>query len=142
MNAERVPRHGKAEAAFAGAQLSDAWLLIMSVFLALVVGSLCGWVAYVGIPLLGYFGTKMYIEWKSHNLPGHFTAVLYRYGFWSGYSRAFDRKKKLFIGDSKMANPNALRMGAIVRADAHEDAAGDGGPETRHLVYDEAELVN
>jgi hypothetical protein len=141
MNAERVPKHGKADAAFAGAQLSDAWLAIMSIFVALVVGSIFGWVAYVGIPVLGYFSTKAYIAWKTRNLPGHFRAVLYRYGLFGGYSRAFDRKKKLFVGDSNVANPNALQMGAVVRAEANENAAV-ADPEARAVEDDEVELVN
>jgi ABC-type amino acid transport system permease subunit len=140
MNAERVPKHGKAEAAFAGAQLSDAWLAIMSIFAALVVGSIFGWVAYVGIPMLGYFTTKAYIDWKSRNLPGHVGVVLYRYGLFGGYSRAFDRKKKLFVGDSKVANPNALQMGAIVRAQANEDAVA--APEASPANESEVEMVN
>lgn len=117
MSDERVPKHGKADVAFAGAQLSDAWLLIASVFVAMVAGSMFGWVAYVGVPMLGFFGTKAYIQWKSNNLPGLFRVLLYRWGV-AGFSAAFNRKKKLFIGDGKIINPSALHMGAIVRADA------------------------
>jgi hypothetical protein len=114
MSEERVPKHGKADVAFAGAQLSDAWLLIGSVFVAMVAGSMFGWVAYVGVPMVGFFGT---IQWKSNNLPGRFRVLLYRWGL-AGYSAAFNRKKKLFIGDGKIINPGALHMGAIARADA------------------------
>jgi hypothetical protein len=116
---ERVPEHGKADVAFAGAELSDAWGLIASIFIAMVAGSIFGWVAYLGIPVIGYAGTKMYIEWKSNNLSGFLGVVMYRLGI-AGYSSAFDRKQKLFIGDSKIVNPNALRMGAIVREDMAE----------------------
>jgi hypothetical protein len=117
MSAERVPRHGKADVAFAGAQLGDAWLLILSIFGALVLGSVFGWAAYIGVPLAGYFLTKTYIQWKSKNLPGHFQVLLYRVGI-MGFSSAFNRRKKLFIGDSKIVNPSALQMGAVIRADA------------------------
>lgn len=141
MNAERVPKHGKADAAFAGAQLSDAWLAIMSIFVALVAGSIFGWVAYGGIPVLGYFSTKAYIAWKTRNLPGHFRAVLYRHGLFGGYSRAFDRKRKLFLGDSKVANPNALQMGAILRAEAPANGAV-GAPEISPIEDAGAVLVN
>jgi hypothetical protein len=119
MSGERVPKHGKADVAFAGAELSDAWGLIASIFIAMVAGSIFGWMAYLGIPLIGYVGTKMYIQWKSNNLSGFLGVVLYRLGI-AGYSSAFDRKQKLFIGDSKIVNPNALRMGALVREDASE----------------------
>jgi hypothetical protein len=117
MSAERVPRHGKADVAFAGAQLGDAWFLILSVFGGLILGSMVGWSAYIGIPLAGYFVTKSYIQWKSKNLPGHFLVLLYRAGF-MGYSSAFNRRKKLFIGDSKIVNPAALQMGSVIRAEA------------------------
>jgi hypothetical protein len=120
MNAERVPRHGKADVAFAGAQLGDAWLLIGSVFVAMVLGSVIGWLAYVGIPVMGYLATKAYIRWKSNNLPGHLAVVLYRFGM-AGYSAAFNRQHKLFVGDARVINPGALQMGAIVRADAGDD---------------------
>jgi hypothetical protein len=126
MSAEHVPRYGKADVAFAGAELRDAWLLIGSVFAGMALGSVLGWAAYVGLPVLGYFGTRVYIEWKGRHLPGYFTALLYRLGV-GGYSTALDRKLKRFIGDARVVNPAALRMGAIARADVHEaatDAAG------------------
>jgi hypothetical protein len=146
MSDERVPQNGKADVAFAGAELGDAWLLIGSVFAALVFGSLFGWGAYIGIPLLGYFGTKAYIQWKSNNLPGHFTVLLYRWGL-AGYSAAFNRKKKLFIGDSKVVNPGSLHLGAIVRAEAREHDAGAGALTSTDSAEpfvedDESELVN
>lgn len=117
MSDELVPKHGKKDVAFAGAQLSDAWILIGSVFLALFVGSTVGWLAYIGIPVLGFGLTKFYIQWKSNNLPGYLRVILYRLGI-SGYSPAFNRKKKRFIGDSKVVNPSALQIGAIMRAEA------------------------
>lgn len=117
MSEERVPRHGKADVAFAGAQLKDAWFLIASVFIAMVVGSMVGWLAYVGIPMLGYIGTKAYIQWKGKRLPGHCRVILYRLGI-AGYSKALNRKKKLFIGDAKVVNPASLHMGAVARAEA------------------------
>jgi len=122
MTAEHVPRHGKAGVAFAGAELKDAWFLIASVFMGLVLGSVFGWAAYAGFPLLGYLGTKIYIDWKSRRLPGYFAELSYRLGV-SGYSSAFDRKKKLFIGDGRVVNPAALQMGAVVRAQARGGAA-------------------
>lgn len=145
MSAERVPKYGKADVAFAGAELKDAWLLIGSVFAGLVLGSLFGWAAYVGIPVLGYFGTKAYIEWKSKHLPGHFTALAYRFGV-SGYSTALNRKRKRFIGDARVVNPGSLQMGAIVRADSVSVAAVDEGTSTDFveplLEADENQLVN
>jgi hypothetical protein len=139
MNVERVPKHGKADVAFAGAQLGDAWLLIGSVFVAMVIGSIFGWLAYIGIPVLGYFLTKAYIQWKNNNLPGHLNVLLYRVGL-TGYSAAFDRKKKLFIGDSTIVNPAALRIAAVVRGDARA-ARADAGPRVPHRSDDTNEIV-
>lgn len=148
MSVERVPKHGKADVAFAGAQLGDAWFLIGSVFAAMIAGSLFGWGAYIGIPMLGYFVTKAYIQWKSNNLPGHLTVLLYRLGM-TGYSAAFDRKKKLFIGDGSIVNPGALQMGAIIRAEAQavsgepDDGTPAGAGERMPPVVDgTGELVN
>lgn len=132
MSAEKIPKHGKADVAFAGAQLGDAWLLIISVFAGMVVGSVFGWLAYVGIPVSGYFLTKAYIQWKSNNLPGYLTVLLYRVGM-TGYSHAFNRKKKLFIGDSKVVNPSALQVPSIVRLEAQKQV-GDAADETRPFV--------
>lgn len=128
MSAERVPKHGKAGVAFAGAELKDAGILIVSVFAGLILGNTFGWVAYLGLPVLGYLVTKAYIEWKGGRLPGFFVETLYRHGV-TGYSTAFDRKKKIFIGDGNVINPHALQIGALVRAHmaAAEGTAGQGG---------------
>jgi len=148
MSVERVPKHGKADVAFAGAQLGDAWLLIGSVFAALVAGSLFGWGAYIGIPLLGYVMTKAYIQWKTNHLPGHLNVLLYRLGM-TGYSVAFNRKKKLFIGDGSIVNPGALQMGAIIRAEGQaisgepdDDALAGSGKRMPPVVDGTGELVN
>ncbi|MFS2023488.1 hypothetical protein [Massilia sp. CT11-137] len=139
MSVERVPKHGKADVAFAGAQLGDAWLLIGSVFAAMVAGGIFGWVAYIGIPVLGYLLTKAYIQWKSNNLPGHLQVLLYRVGL-AGYSAAFNRKKKLFIGDSRIVNPAALQIVAVVRDDARS-ARADAGLRIPHSADDTNEVV-
>ena len=146
MTVEHVPKHGKAGVAFAGAELKDAWFLIASVFMGLVTGSVFGWAAYVGLPVLGYFGTKVYIDWKSQHLPGYFAEVSYRLGV-SGYSSAFNRKKKLFAGDGRVVNPGALQMGAAVRADARGGAtAGDADTPAGRIVIlagdDDSQPVN
>jgi hypothetical protein len=146
MSAENVPKHGKAGVAFAGVEMKDAWLLIGSTFVGLILGSLFGWIAYVGIPLLGYIGTKQYVEWKSSRLPGYFAELLYRFGV-AGYSAAFDRKQKLFIGDAKVVNPSALQLGAIVRAEANSAAAvrclgASTDSAAPHVENDQSELVD
>lgn len=146
MSAEHVPKHGKADVAFAGAELKDAWFLIGSLFLGLVLGSFFGWMAYVGLPVLGYFGTKAYIAWKGKHLPGYVTELLYRLGV-AGYSAAFDRKQKLFIGDGKVVNPCALQIGAILRVEAIGDVlVNDVDTSTDFIALpvedDEGQLVN
>jgi hypothetical protein len=146
MSAEHVPKHGKAGVAFAGAELKDAWLLIGSMFAGLAMGGLFGWVVYVGLPVLGYLGTKAYIDWKSNRLAGYLTELFYRLG-WTGYSTAFNRKKKLFIGDGKVVNPSALQMGAIVRAEASSGVAVDDVDTSTDFAaplieHDESQLVN
>lgn len=147
MSDERVPKHGKKDVAFAGAQLSDAWLFIGSVIVALFVGSTAGWAAYIGIPVLGFGLTKAYIQWKSNHLPGFLAVILYRLGI-AGYSAAFNRKKKRFVGDSKVVNPGALQIGAIVRAEAsyragpHEAADAATNFSEPPVKSDASELVS
>jgi hypothetical protein len=146
MSAEHVPQHGKADVAFAGAELKDAWLLIGSLFLGLVMGSFFGWMAYVGLPMLGYFGTKAYIAWKGKHLPGYVTELLYRLGV-TGYSAAFDRKQKRFIGDGKVVNPCALQLGAVLRAEAGGDVVMNDADTSsdfleRPVEDGESQLVN
>ena len=146
MSSEYVPKHGKADVAFAGAELKDGWLLIGSVFGGLVLGSLFGWAVYVGLPVLGYLGTKAYIDWKKNRLPGYFKELLYRLGL-SGYSAAFNRMEKRFIGDGKVVNPSAVHMGAIVRAEASIDVAVDDVDTSTDFAVplienDESQLVN
>lgn len=130
MSDEYVPKYGKKNVAFAGAELNDAWIALGSIFVGMVAGSVFGWVFYVGVPACGYALTKMYIAWKENNLPGYIAVVLYRLGF-AGYSSAFNRKQKLFIGDSKVVNPGALEMGALVRAEAGTGRVSDQ-VETSH----------
>lgn len=116
MSAEKVPKYGKADVAFAGAQLGDVWLFLGSLFFALPAGKVMGWFAYIAVPLLGFAATKAFIHWKSKHLPGHLTVVRYRNGM-GGYSSAFNRKKKLFMGDSKIVNPGAIYMTALMRVE-------------------------
>ncbi|WP_371765567.1 hypothetical protein [Massilia sp.] len=147
MSDEYVPKYGKKDVAFAGAELNDAWIALGSIFVGMVAGSVFGWVFYVGIPLCGYVLTKMYIAWKEENLPGYIAVVLYRLGI-SGYSSAFNRKQKLFIGDSKVVNPSALEMGALVRAEAAAEQLSNAVDVEGDMVTvsaeadDDRELVN
>jgi len=133
MNDELVPIHGKADVAFAGAQLSDAWPFLGSIVVGMVAGSTLGWLAYIGVPALGLALTKAYIKWKEHHLPGYLAALLYRLGV-AGYSSAFDRKAKLFIGDSHVVNPGSWQAQALVRA----GGAGSDRPADAALTTDAA----
>lgn len=131
MSDEHVPIHGKADVAFAGAQLSDAWPFLGSIVVGMVAGSTLGWLAYIGVPALGLAATKAYIKWKEHHLPGYLATLLYRLGV-AGYSSAFDRKAKLFIGDSKVVNPGNWQAQALVRA----NAAGSEASADAALIID------
>ena len=105
----RVPKNGKAGVAFAGVAIADASPLLASIFIGLVVGQFIGWVGYVGVPVAGYVVTKVYIDWKKGRLPGHLSALLYKNGLGS-YSRAFDKKNKVFVGNSSVVNPSSEKL--------------------------------
>lgn len=114
MSIHKVPRHGKAGVAFAGATMKEASPLLASIFIALFVGHMIGWMGYVGVPLLGYLMSKAYVEWKKGRLPGHMAVVLYKRGM-GGFSKAFDRPNKVFIGNSVVINPGSKKFIADVR---------------------------
>ncbi len=106
MSVHKVPKYGRAGVAFAGVALTEAAPLIASMFIGLIVGSFIGWIGYLGFPFLGYVITKVYLEWKKGRLPGYLAAMLYRYGI-SPYSKAFDKRNKIFIGNSVVINPGS-----------------------------------
>lgn len=105
----KIPRRGKAGVAFAGAEFGDALPLVASIFIALFAGNIFGMWAYVTIPALGYVVTKIHVSWKANTLPGHVATAFYTWGI-SGFSRAFDTKKKVYLGSSTIVNPGAARL--------------------------------
>jgi hypothetical protein len=122
MENHKIPRHGKAGVAFAGATLAEAAPLIASIFIALGVGYVAGWMGYLGVPLLGYIVSKSYVEWKKGRLPGHLAVVLYKRGL-VPFSRAFDKRNKVFVGNSVVINPGSKGFISAVRRP--KNAAGD-----------------
>lgn len=106
-----IPRHGKAGVAFLGVELSDAWILILSVFIGLGAGSLLqlGVKAYVGIPIGGYILNKLFVDWRSKSVPGELRNYLFRTGL-MGYTNAFKGGNVVFEGDSKVINPDSQAL--------------------------------
>lgn len=105
----KIPRHGRAGVAFLGVQLKDAVILISSVFIGLIVGKFIGFSGYVGIPVLGYFANKTYLDWKSARLPGYLRLFLFAHGI-AGYSSAFKQRNTIYIGDGVVINPGSAAM--------------------------------
>lgn len=99
----RVTRHGGAGVAFLGVEVKDTYLLIASVFAGLIAGSKYGLPAYFGFPGLGYFLTRLYLDWKSGHLPGMERAWAYSVGIW-GYSTGLDSRKTIYFGDAVATN--------------------------------------
>ena len=104
----KIPRHGKAGVAFLGVELNDAFILIASIFIALLAGGSLGTGAYIGIPVAGFFLNRLYVDWRSNALPGQFQATLFTLGF-RGYSRAFKSRDTVFIGDANVINAGASK---------------------------------
>lgn len=117
-----IPKRGNAKVAFLGVELKDAGLLIGSLFAGLICGSAfdMGNFGYVGIPAIGYFSNRLYIEWKSKSLPGAFRAFLFSLGLW-GYSDALKSQKTLFVGDSDVINPASGRYLDQIIAEAKKE---------------------
>jgi len=96
---QEIPRYGNAGVAFLGVEVTDTFLLIASVFVGLIAGAKWGMPAYLGIPAGGYFLTKLYLDWKSGQLPGSFRAYLFTKGI-GGYSEGLKDRNVVYFGDS------------------------------------------
>ena len=100
---QEIPRYGNAGVAFLGVEVKDTYVLIASVFLGLIAGSRWGMPAYLGIPAGGYFLTRLYLDWKSGQLPGSFLAFLFTKGF-AGYSQGLKDRNVIYHGDAEIMN--------------------------------------
>lgn len=111
-----IPRHGGAESAFLGVEFQDTYILIVSVFVALIAGKFYGTGAYLGIPFAGYHANRKYLEWRSTRLPGFVTTFLFRFGL-AKYSRGFSSQRTVYAGDSKVINPGSRRLLERIRSE-------------------------
>jgi hypothetical protein len=105
-----IPKFAGAGVAFAGVEIQDAFLL----FAGVLVGFVAGWLGlglkgFVGIPLICYFATTWYLEWKEGTAPGQVRTILFRLGLF-GYSRAFPTANMVYVGDSKALNPASRQL--------------------------------
>ena len=101
----KVPRYGNAGVAFLGVELSDALILIVSVFVGLAAGTQFGPVAYIGVPVAGFFLNKLFIDWRSKSLPGQTRVYLFQVGL-VGYAGGFKGGDVVFVGDGVVINPD------------------------------------
>ncbi|VVD30933.1 hypothetical protein [Paraburkholderia dioscoreae] len=108
-NSFRIPKHGGSESAFLGVEFKDTYILIVSVFVALIAGKVWGTGAYLGIPFVGYHANRKYLEWRSTRLPGFVTVWLFRFGL-AKYSNGFQSQRTVFVGDAKVINPGSKRL--------------------------------
>ena len=106
-----IPRNGNAGVAFLGVELSDTWILIVSVFLGLGAGSIgqLGVLGYLGFPLGGYVLNKLYVDWRSKTVPGQVRNYLFRMGL-MGYTKALKGGDVVFVGDSRVINPDSQAL--------------------------------
>lgn len=112
----RIPKRGKAGVAFMGVEFSNAWPLLLSIFVALITGGPLGGGAmfYLGVPVAGFFLNKMYVEVRSKQLPGAVREWLYSIGL-SGYSSKITSQQVVFKGDNTVINPASTeRLNHIV----------------------------
>lgn len=103
-----IPRYGNAKVAFLGTEMADAKIFLASIFIGLFVGKFVpdmGWKGYVGIPFIGYFLNRAWVDWKVKSSPGYIAAILYSAGLY-GYSNAFASRGTVFVGDGVIINPD------------------------------------
>ncbi len=103
LHLQEIPRYASARVAFLGVEVNETYLLIASVFIGLVTGSKWGMPAYLGLPAAGYFLTKLYLDWKSGQLPGSLREFLFSKGI-RGYSSGLMGKNVIYHGDSVIMN--------------------------------------
>ena len=109
MTEHRIPHRADAGIQFAGVDMADAIPVITGIFLALILGKWVGLISYILFPAIGFGISKVWLNWKKTNPAGHAEALLYAFGL-HGYSSAFNKKNKLFIGDSAPINPARNRL--------------------------------
>ncbi len=101
-----IPKRAGADVAFLGVELKDTAILIASVFIGILCGSLFGMgnFGYVGMPVAGYFLNRAYIEWQSRNQRGVVRRYLYKVGL-GGFSKTHTSQQTIFVGDN---NPTCI----------------------------------
>lgn len=108
VNPYEIPRYGNAKVAFLGTEINDAKIFLLSIFVGLLAGKLIpnmGLKGYVGIPALGYFLNRAWVDWKVKSPAGYIPALLYGIGLFS-YSSAFTSRGQVFVGDGTVINPD------------------------------------
>jgi hypothetical protein len=108
VDAFEIPRYGNAKVAFLGTEIGDAKIFLASLFIGLFAGKFIpgmGVKGYLGVPVLGYFLNRAWVDWKVKSSPGYIHAFLYRIGLYS-YSSAFSSKNTVFVGDGAIINPD------------------------------------
>lgn len=128
-NSFRIPKYGGAESAFLGVEFKDTYILIVSVFVALIAGKIWGTTAYLGIPFAGYHANKKYIEWRSTRLPGFVQVWFFRFGI-NGYSKGFKSQRTVYVGDATIINPASKRLLQQMRPKAAATETGQQATET------------
>ena len=103
----KIPRGANAGVAFLGVELSDTAPLIISIFLSIPLSSGGSWWLPIICVIAGFFVTKTYVAFNKGQLNGYLQTLLYSYGI-EGYSSAFDRQNKLFIGNSIISNTSLI----------------------------------
>lgn len=111
MSQFRIPRRGGANVAFLGVELGDAWILLASIFIALIVGAVFhgGAAAFIGIPVGGYFVNRIYIDWKNKQLPGAVKLWFFARGL-SGFGVKIKSQQVVYTGDNTIINKNSGRF--------------------------------
>ena len=108
----RIPRLGGKGVGFAGVEFSQAIIFAVSFSVGFLLMGVLG-ASALGIPVVGYFANKFYLDWLRDKPMGYVKTILYRKG-WYSFSKAFDRPDKLFLGN---ATPGSGRRSFIEEED-------------------------
>jgi hypothetical protein len=99
----RIPRGANLGVTFLGVELKDTAPLICSIFVALPISSMGSLMLPFITVLIGFLLTRYFVSYKKEQLDGFILSVLYQYSI-LGYSEAFNKQNKLFIGNSIILN--------------------------------------
>ena len=98
-----IPKRAGAGVEFLGVNFEDTLPFLLSILVALGGVRELGALYFFICLGIGYITSKLLILWKDRNPNGAIMAFFYEKG-WFGYSKAFNKQNKIFVGTNTIEN--------------------------------------